>query len=163
MIYYKLVKLIEDNTDELTRRVCNDLLAREETMAYRGISKDIICERAADVYGRLVSWLRKEKRFHDGDIRKYYMDLGRRRFHEGIPFSTVAMDFMLQKRHLWLFVTEKQFFDSTYECYQALELNNRVVLFFDRVIYFAALGYEEEMCKAGEENPGVFSKLLKNK
>lgn len=163
MIYYKLVKLIEDNADELTKRVCNDLLSREETEGYRGISKDIICERTSDVYRRLVSWLRKEKMFHDGDIKKYYMDLGKRRFHEGIPFSTVAMEFMLEKRHLWLFVTEKQFFDSTYECYQALELNNKVVLFFDRIIYFAGLGYEDELCKAGDENAGVFAKLLKKK
>ncbi len=161
MIYSKLVKLIEDNQEELTRRSSKELLSREETKCYRSLQVDILSERIYDVYSRLISWLNKERQ--SGDIEKYYTELGKRRFHEGIPLSEVIIAFMLLKRHLWLFVTERQFFDSTYECYQALELNNKVVLFFDRVIYFSALGYEEELCKAGGDKKGIFSKLLKNK
>ncbi len=161
MIYSKLVKLIEDNQEELTKRSYNELLSREETTRYRGVPKDILLERITDVYSRLVSWLNKEKRA--GDLRKYYSDLGKRRFNEGIPLSEVVLAFMLFKRHLWLFVMEKQFFDSTYELYQALELNNKVVLFFDRIIYFATLGYEEAMAGAGREKEGILSKLMKKK
>jgi hypothetical protein len=54
---------------------------------------------------------------------------------------------MLIKKHLWLYLREKNFFDSTYELSQALELNNNVVLFFDRAIYFVTMGYEEELLK----------------
>jgi hypothetical protein len=161
MIYSKLVKLVEDNQEELTKRSYKELLSREETLRYRNVPADILEERISDVYSMLVSWLNKEKRA--GNIRKYYTDLGKRRFHEGIPLSEVVIAFMLLKRHLWLFVTEKQFFDSTYECYQALELNNKVVLFFDRIIYFTALGYEEELAKAGHAKEGIFSKLRKKK
>lgn len=161
MIYSKLVKLIEDNQGELTKRSHKELLSREETLRYRHVPEDILKERISDVYSMLVSWLNKEKRA--ANIQKYYTDLGKRRFNEGIPLSEVIMAFMLLKRHLWLFVTEKQFFDSTYECYQALELNNKVVLFFDRIIYFTALGYEEELIKGGHEKEGIFSKLLKKK
>lgn len=160
-MYSKLVKLIEDNQDELTRRSSKELLSREETACYRNLPVDILSERVYDVYSRLISWLNKDKRA--GDIQKYYTELGKRRFHEGIPVSEVLIAFMLLKRHLWLFITEQQFFDSTYECYQALELNNKVVLFFDKVIYFSTLGYEDELCKAGQPKEGVFSKLLKRK
>jgi hypothetical protein len=59
----------------------------------------------------------------------------------------VVLAFMLVKRNLWQFVQEKQFFENTYEFTQALELNNKVVLFFDRVIYFVTMGYEEELRK----------------
>lgn len=161
MIYSKLVKLIEDNQAELTRRSLKDLIDREETKCYRSVQPEMLTERVSDVFSRLVSWLNKERQ--SGDVQRYYTDLGKRRFHEGIPLSEVVIAFMLLKRHLWLFVTEKQFFDSTYECYQALELNNRVVLFFDRVIYFAVKGYEEEAFKSGQEKEGVISKLLKKK
>jgi hypothetical protein len=159
MIYSKLVKLIEDNQEELTIRSYKELLDREETLRYRNVPEDILKERISDVYSMLISWLNKEKRA--GNIRKYYADLGKRRYSEGIPVSEVVMAFMLLKRHLWLFIMEKQFFDSTYECYQALELNNKVVLFFDRIIYFTALGYEEELDKAGHVKEGIFSKLMK--
>jgi hypothetical protein len=161
MIYSKLVKLIEDNQGELTRRSLGELLSREETKSYRDVQPEILNERVSDVFSRLVSWLNKEKRAVD--IPKYYADLGRRRFNERIPLSEVVLAFMLLKRHLWLFVTEKQFFDSTYECYQALELNNKVVLFFDRIIYFAIQGYEDEFIKTAQDKEGVFTRLLKKK
>jgi cell fate (sporulation/competence/biofilm development) regulator YlbF (YheA/YmcA/DUF963 family) len=146
MIYSKLIQLIEDNAEELTRRLCKDLLSREETKNYKKLSEDVVCERVYDVYSKLDKWLSKEKQ-DSGEVRKYYTELGKKRFKEGIPLHEVVMALMLIKRHLWLYVREKHFFDSTYECYQALEMNNKVVLFFDRAIYFTTMGYEEEMLK----------------
>jgi len=146
MIYLKLVKLIEDNAEDLSKRLMKDLLSREETKGYRTLSEDLVQERVRDVYSKLGSWLSAEKHA-SGEIRKVYTELGKKRFREGIPLHEVLLAFMLIKRHLWLYVREKQFFDSAYELYQALELNNRVVLFFDRVIYFVTMGYEEELLK----------------
>jgi hypothetical protein len=34
--------------------------------------------------------------------------------------------------------------DSAMDLLQALELQNRVVLFFDRAVFFAAVGYERK-------------------
>jgi hypothetical protein len=150
MIYFKLIQLIEDNANELTRRLCKDLLSREETKGYRTLSEDLVCERVYDVYSKLGSWLGTDKHT-TGEVRKVYTELGRKRFREGIPLHEVVLAFLLIKRHLWLYVLEKQFFDSTYELYQALELNNKVVLFFDRVIYFVTMGYEGELRK-GEDH-----------
>jgi hypothetical protein len=162
LIYSKLVKLIEDNQDELTNRSLKDLQERDETKRYRSVQPEILAERVSDVFSRLVYWLNKERRAED--LQKYYNDLGKRRFTEGIPLSEVVLAFMLLKRHLWLFITEKQFFDSTYECYQALELNNKVVLFFDRIIYFTIQGYEEEVInKAGQDKEGLLARLLRKK
>jgi len=146
MVYSKLIQLIEDNAQELTKRLCKDLLSREETKNYRKLSEDIVCELVFDVYSKLDKWLSKEKQV-SGEVRKYYTKLGKKRFKEGIPLHEVVLALMLIKRHLWLYVREKHFFDSTYECYQALEMNNKVVLFFDRDIYFTTMGYEEEMLK----------------
>jgi hypothetical protein len=103
-------------------------------------------ERVFDVYNKLSSWLGMDDHTK-GEIRKVYTELGRKRYREGIPLHEVILAFMLIKRHLWVFIQEKQFFESTYEFSQALELNNKVVLFFDRVIYFVTMGYEEESLK----------------
>ncbi|MGC9325508.1 MAG: hypothetical protein ACP5G0_12265, partial [Desulfomonilia bacterium] len=142
-------------------RLCKDLLSREETKNYRTLSEDLICERVYDVYSRLDSWLGKEK--HTGEVEKYYTELGKKRHREGIPLNEVVLAFMLIKRHLWLYVREKHFFDSTYECYQALEMNNKVVLFFDRVIYIITKAYEEELRTGKQVGGGIFSRVFRKK
>jgi hypothetical protein len=70
------------------------------------------------------------------------------------------MGLMLMKWHLWLFVQENNFFDSPFMLHQALEFNNRVVLFFDRAIYFTAMGYLDEMMTDMEsEKRSLLSKI----
>ncbi|HHO76135.1 MAG TPA: hypothetical protein ENN05_06865 [Deltaproteobacteria bacterium] len=159
MISEKMIAMIKDNADELTNRLCKDLLSREETKSYRKINEDLVWERVFDVYSRLDSWLARDKK--KADIKDHYIKMGKKRLHEGIPLSEVVMALMLIKRHLWLYVIEKHFFDSSYEFQQALEFNNRVVLFFDRAIYFTTMGYEEELIKEGvKAEPGIISKFF---
>ena len=146
MFYFQLLDLIKDNANELTRRLCRDLLSMEETKGYRKFSYEVMYERVFDVYNKLSSWLGMDDHT-TGEVRKVYTELGRKRYREGLPLHEVILAFMLIKRHLWVFIQEKQFFESTYEFSQALELNNKVVLFFDRVIYFVIMGYEEELLK----------------
>ena len=161
MIYSRLIKLIEDNAGELTNRVCRDLLTREETKSFRTLSEDLVRDWIYGVYSRLDSWLGKKK--HTCEVQKYYSDLGKKWFEEEIPLHEAVMTLMIIKRHLWLYVRENQFFDSTYECYQALEMNNKVVLFFDRAIYFTIIGYEEELTKSAGTDNGIFSRMLKKR
>ena len=146
MFYFQLLDLIKENANELTRGLCKDLLSREETKGYRKLPHDLIYDRVFDVYSKLSSWLGLDDHT-TSEVRKVYTELGRKRFREGIPLHEVVLAFMLVKRHLWDFIQKKQFFETTYEMGQALELNNKVVLFFDRVIYFVTMGYEEELLK----------------
>jgi cell fate (sporulation/competence/biofilm development) regulator YlbF (YheA/YmcA/DUF963 family) len=160
MIYSRLIKLIEDNAAELTDRVYKELLAREETSSFKGLAEDAVRDRIYDVYSRLDSWLGRKSR--TGEVQQSYIQLGKKSVKEGIPLHELVMYLMLVKRHLWLYVRENQFFESTYECYQALELNNKVVLFFDRAIFSVIIGYEEETGRtSGGE--GIISRLLKKK
>jgi len=159
MISEKMIAMIKDNADELTKRLCKDLLSREETKSYQKLNEELVHERVFDVYSRLDSWLARDKK--KGEIKDHYNKLGKKRFKEGIPLMELVMALMLIKRHLWLYVLEKHLFDSSYEFQQALEFNNRVVLFFDRAIYFATMGYEEELRKlADKAEPGIISKFF---
>jgi hypothetical protein len=162
MISEQIITMIKDNADKLTARLCKDLLSREETKGYRKLDKDLVYERVFDVYSRLDSWLEGNK--VKGEVRDHYLKLGVQRFHEGIPLSDVVMTLMLIKRHLWLYVMEMNIYDSSFQLMQALEFNNRVVLFFDRAIYFTTVGYETESRKAaGNPDDSVFRKLFKKK
>jgi hypothetical protein len=162
MISEKLVALIKDNAKLLTKRLMEDLYSREETRNYRKLDKQTLYHRVFDVYNRLDAWLEGNK--VKGEIRNHYIDLGRQRFHEGIPLEETVMALMLIKRHLWLFVSENNYLDSSFMLNQALEFNNRVVLFFDRAIYFTTIGYLDEMGKAKADTPQSFlSKIPRKK
>jgi len=170
MISQKLVDLIEQNAEELTRRFMKDILSREETRHYKKIPQDRTHERVFDVYRKLGSWLSKKRSMKE-EIQKHYMELGRQRYRENIPLNEVVMAFLLVKRHIWLFVIDKHVIDSAYELQAVLDLNNRVVLFFDRVIFFITKGYEEELKKdlvkaqggASPNKPGLLSRFLGSK
>ncbi|MDT8272941.1 MAG: hypothetical protein RRA35_07085 [Desulfomonilia bacterium] len=158
MISEKMVHLIKENADELTRKLCKELITREETKSYRLVNQDLLYDRVFDIYTRLDSWLLGDK--VKGEVRNHYTKLGRKRYEEGIPLNEVIMSLMLTKRRIWLYVVEKHFFDSSYEFQQALEFNNRIVLFFDRAIYFTSIGYEDELRKAVPKSPGGFLSRL---
>ncbi len=147
MVSDKLALMIKDNADELTKRLCKDLFSRDETKSYHSLDQDIVYERVYDVYNKLDSWLQRGKG-KAAEMREYFTKLGERRYHEGIPLNEEIMALMLVKRHLWLFVLEKHYFDSSFELQQALQFNNQVVFFFDRITYHVTNGYEQEMHKA---------------
>jgi hypothetical protein len=143
MIYQKLVDLIQNNSEMLANRFLEDVLSREETKSYKKLHEKEVYRRGYEVYSRLESWLKKDNQ--KNELQEHYKALGKKRCDEDIPLHEVIMALMLIKRHLWLYILETQFFNSSFEIYQALELNNHVILFFDRAIYFTTIGYEEAL------------------
>lgn len=138
-----LVDLVERDAELLARRTVNKIMNREETKHYRGLSEERVYERTHDVFKRLGFWLGGDK--EKADIRGYYTRTGVQRYQEGIPLAEVIMALMLIKRELWLYADENKVLTSAFDFRQALEHNNTVVQFFDRCIYFVAIGYEAEL------------------
>ena len=108
-------------------------------------------------------WLEKEK--PKAETEKFYKEQGKKRFQAGIPLHETILYLMLIKRHIWLYVLENHYIDTTYESTKALELNNRIVLFFDRTIINVTLGYEEELMKDVKKAGlgGLLGSFLKKK
>jgi len=142
MLSGKLIAILEKSGEVLSQRIEKDLLAREETRHLRDLRQSRVYGLVYDVYGMLISWLSGEKT--KGKIIEHYIELGRQKYNEGVPLSEMLMVLMLIKRHIWLFAIEKKVIDPAFPMQQVLELNNRVVFFFDRAMYFTALGYERE-------------------
>lgn len=142
MLAGRLIAILEKGGEELTQRIMNDLLSRDETRHLRGLRQSRVYGQVYDVYSMLISWMSGEKT--KGKIIEHYIELGRQKYNEGVPLSEMLMVLMLIKRHLWLFAIEKKVIDPAYELQQVLELNNRIVFFFDRVMYCTSVGYEKE-------------------
>ncbi len=138
----KLVDLIERNAEELTRTYLDEVIRDPRMPTYRTFDRGEVTVRAHRVFSQLGRWLSNE--FSREQARSYWMALGRQRRRENFPFSEIVLSLCHIRRTLWDKVQAEGLLDTALDLYTAMDLHHRVVLFFDRAVYFAALGYEEE-------------------
>jgi hypothetical protein len=141
MISQTMVELIEKNADALAKQWLKDVRTNVSTPFYHTFQEDYLFERARKTYKNLGHWLNVNT--PKQETAKFYRKIGQERFREGFPLPELLYSIILYRRHLWLFILHAGFFDSAYELLRALELNNRIILFFDRAMHNAAIGYEE--------------------
>lgn len=139
MISVRLVAMIEDHAEQLTAGLVNDLQRDPRMSEYHRLPRLELHNRAYDVYHNLGKWT---TRGSDSEIEATYTDLGKRRYHEGIPLSQVIIALVLTKNHLLEYVKTSGLSDSALDLYQELELIRVVTQFFDRAISHAAQGFE---------------------
>jgi len=136
----KLVELVERNADNLTKRWLADVKKHPGTKTYHTYDEKKLYQRAFTVYSQFDKWMSQETTTED--IKKIYIALGKQRREEGFALSEVIQALTITRRHIWLLVRSEGFLDTALDLYQAIDLINRSVLFFDRAIYFTAVGFE---------------------
>jgi len=140
MLSDKLVKLIEENAEKLTARWIEDVTTNSSTPSYKNFSRDELHNKVYDVYQRLGHWL--EGGTTKQEIARHYTRVGRTRCLEKFKLSEVIYATILAKRHLLLFIDEQGFFHDMYGARIQLEFHDRINVFFDKIIFFETLGYE---------------------
>jgi len=136
----KLVELIENSADELTMNWLSDVKKSAKTPTYGNFNEKELFQRAFRVYSQLGKWLSRDT--SKEEVKSYWTSLGRQRRQEDFALSEVIQAIALLRRHLWNKVQSEGLLDSAYDLFQAMELYNQVTLFFDRAVYYTALGYE---------------------
>lgn len=136
----KLVGLIETNAEELTTKWIEIVRTHPNTPTYHNYDQDLLHERAYSVYSQLGKWLSDETTKEE--IQSIYSTLGRHRRKEGFRLSEVLQALIITRRVLWLKIESDGLLDSALELSLAMNLSNRTVLFFDRAMFFTAVGYE---------------------
>src|SRR6266496_2507920 len=129
MISVRLVAMIEDHADHLTAGLVNDLQRHPRVNEYHRLAPLELHNRAYDVYHNLGKWV---ARGSESEIASTYADLGRRRYHEGIPLSQVIFALILTKDHLVEYVKTSGLSDTALDLYQELDLVRVVGQFFDK-------------------------------
>lgn len=141
MLSARLVRVIEEHAEELTRGVLNDLRTNSRTPAYHRIPPEELHRRAYDVYHNLGRWLGDKTEDH---VQATYGGLGRARCAEGVPLSEVVYALVLIKDHLREYIRAVGLVDSAVELYLEEELHLSIGHFFDRALYHMVKGYETE-------------------
>ena len=145
----RLVELIERNADRLAKAWLADVKQRPETRTYRDYPDDVLHRRVYEVYKNLGKWISRQTSTEE--IASVYTALGCQRHREGFALSEVLEALILTRRHLWLLVLKEGFLETALDLQAALDLNARAVLFFDRSMYYTAVGFEKAAAHAAEE------------
>ena len=136
----KLVQLIEAHADNLSDALMHRLQGSERCQdLLRLAPPHELKHRSYEIYRHLNEWLLSRSRW---EIEELYMGLGVRRAQQGIPYSQVLWAIEMTKECLGDYLQRESLLDEFVEYYGRMELIHDVEHFFDRALYFTALGYE---------------------
>lgn len=146
MFSYRLVRLIESHADALACALEERVQGNSQVSHFRNLPTHELKERVYEIYRHLGEWLLGKNEL---DIEHRYREIGARRADQRVPLSEVVQAIILTKENLWEFLKSEAVLDRAVEIMGELELLQMLEMFFDRAIYYAALGYEEEVTRGG--------------
>jgi len=151
MLAYRLVRLIENHSAELASSLLEKVQHSELTSAYNNVPPEELRARVYEIYRHLGDWLLGKSEF---DIEERYKEVGTQRARQQVPLSQLSWAIVLTKENLWEFLKKESVPERTAEVFGELEMLQLLDQFFDRAIYYAAVGYEAVAATA-EAAPGL--------
>jgi hypothetical protein len=141
MLAYRLVRLIETHSDALAASLLEKVQTSPLLAEYRKVPAEELKQRVYEIYRHLGDWLLGKS---EHDIETRYTEIGGRRAAQGVPLSQLAWTIILTKENLWEYLKRESVMDRPTEVFGELEMLQLLDQFFDRAIYCAALGYEQQ-------------------
>lgn len=137
---WRLVRLIESHSEPLAKGLWDRLQNSERTTDYVSrVPPEELKQRVSEIYHHLGGWLLKKT---EAEVESRYVAIGERRYAQGVRLSQLVFMIVATKEHLWEYVSREALADRPVELFQELELFQLVDQFFDRALYFAAVGFE---------------------
>lgn len=148
MTLYRLMRFIESHANELAGCLVDRVHTSKATPDYQLVPDEDLKQRVYEIYRHLSDWLVTKDEF---DLEHRYLRIGARRAEQHVPFSQVAWVIVLTKGNLWEFLKCESDSDRLVEVFGELELLELLDHFFDRAIYYAAVGYEKARTEINRE------------
>lgn len=145
----KIAEMIEKNSDDIVKRWLEEIRNDQATTSFCDDKLALLRERLSVSLANLREWIGYDT--SKEDIGRKYTAEGGEYFKRGIPLCEIVRAFELLKKTVRSFSINECTIESTFELYQASELNERFTLFMDRVLYYIMRGYEEAMNIAMKE------------
>ena len=140
LLAYRLVRLIEAHSDQLARNLLENVKDSDKTNAYiTHVPQEELRSRVSEVYKNLGEWLMGKT---EADVQHRYEEIGARRAAQGVPLTQLISALVLTKDTLWEYLLREAVVERPVEVFGELELLQLLDQFFDRAIYYAAVGYE---------------------
>lgn len=140
MIALRLVRLIEDHSDELAEGLLKKFQNSSLTKDFAKVPAHELRDRVYEILHNLGDWLLYKK---EGDIERRYRELGARRAAQDVAVSDYCWAIVLTKEYLWDFLQKQGLLRGPLEIYGEMELLRLMDQFFDRALCYATEGYEK--------------------
>jgi len=146
MLAGRLVRLIEKNAEKLAQDLSEKVWNSPRCSDLRKVPPDELQARAREIYQNLNNWLMDKT---ETEVEHRYTELGARRAAQGVAYSHFLWAITATREHMTAFVQYEGFSDSPIELHGELELLHILGQFFDRALYYTAMGYEQERTRIG--------------
>jgi len=147
MLAGRLVRLIEKNSEKLARELSEKVWNSPRCSDLRKVPPDELQARTREIYQNLNNWLMD---MTESEIERRYTELGARRAAQGVAYSHFLWAITATREHMTAFVKREGLSDSAVELHGELELMHVLSQFFDRALYYTAVGYEGERTRIGK-------------
>lgn len=132
-----LVKIIERNAEEIMDVWSREVVSRIPVLSdHMGILSRV----NRQVLESVRSSLQGGGNAHD---LLAFRDAGRDMKRLGIDFPEVFNAMALSRKSIWVYLIGKKIISSPFEIYITLELNNRIIFLYDKIIYQISSGYAD--------------------
>jgi hypothetical protein len=148
LLAYRLVRLIENNADKLADGALKLLQDSEKTRNFaQGQTGEDFRKAVCEIYTHLGGWVMGKS---EEDIARRYTEIGRQRAAQGVLLSELNWAIVIAREALWEFLKTEDNLERPAEVFGELKLLQLLEQFFDRAIYYAAVGYEQYKAKPAE-------------
>jgi len=140
MFAFKLIQLIETRAEHLSEGLMHRLKNNDRCIELlRRVPSDELRRRFHEIYRNLNDWLLNKT---ESEIEERYIGLGMKRAKQGVPYTDFLSAVSTTKEYLWEFMQAEGLFVEPIDLFGEIELLHSLDRFFDRILYFAAVGYE---------------------
>ena len=141
MLAVRLVRLIENHIEQLSRDLSEKVWSSHRCSDLSKVPVNELQARTHEIYRNLSDWLLD---MADAQVERRYTELGAVRAQQGVAYSHFVWAVISTKEHVRAFVQREGLSESAMELYGELELQLLLGHFFDLVLYYTAVGYEQE-------------------
>ncbi|OAI46533.1 hypothetical protein AYO43_06175 [Nitrospira sp. SCGC AG-212-E16] len=146
MLAVRLVRLIESHIEELSRDLSEKVWNSPRCSDLNKVPATQLEARTREIYRNLSDWLLDKT---EAQVERRYTELGAMRAQQGVAYSHFVWAIISTKEHVRAFVQREGLSESAMELHGELELLHLLSQFFDLVLYYAAVGYEQERNRIG--------------
>jgi len=146
MLSDALVALVRDHADEVAALWLADVRSSPSTRSYAQADPGPLVANTATALSQFGRWLRGDEA--ESEVRAFYRALGRERRDQGYDLHEVLSSLTLLRKEVWTFARDRGMWARPIDVYRVLELDRRIVAFFDRAAYQTVRGWE-----GGDEPP----------
>ena len=141
MLAVRLVRLIESHIEQLSRDLSEKVWNSPRCSDLNKVPATQLEARTREIYRNLSDWLMDKT---EAEVERRYTELGAARAEQGVAYSHFVWAIISTKEHVRAFVQREGLSESAMELHGELELLHLLSQFFDLVLYYAAVGYEQE-------------------